>query len=554
MNRLASSPPPAPPRHDRLDACLWFVGCAALLFFLPIGFVSNDGFWHSRGFASGSWSWNPNHLLFEPLGAVWQALWEKLDPARAGVDALKLLAGLAGAIAVGLFRLRVVAQVTRRRGVANSATAWVALSSAFLRLWVSDEIHMIQMPFVVALAGEALRLLDRPGWRAGLRAGAAGGLATLCFVSNGLIGGALVLTLLSRRAPAGRGAAERGAARAAAGGLLLAMFCVVAPPLLVAAAHAAPAGGLAWLTHGRLGADQPVSRGESGYGIEPSFRGVGVALMRAGYGAASALVDLRPLAAAVRDRRPPSAPAVASGAAFVAALVVLLAGLRRCLRPGAPAELAAIARLTFVWVVPVLGFGALWSNSDDQFYFQLAPLFGLLAASSLDASGDPRPLPRRRIWMALGAAALAWNLADVSVQRILYPRAERIALLVQATADACLVIVPGFDEAELLLALAALPPLPATPSSPELLAVTTLATRWPAADGVPRLLARVRGCTESGRTVVTIDLFGVPLDANPWKYLRRLGYDHAELLRALEPLMQGGRETRVGPFVVRATR
>ena len=38
------------------------------------------------------------------------------------------------------------------RWAANHATAWLAFSSAFLRLWVSDESHMIQMPFVVAIA------------------------------------------------------------------------------------------------------------------------------------------------------------------------------------------------------------------------------------------------------------------------------------------------------------------------------------------------------------------------------------------------------------------
>src|ERR1043165_528087 len=60
-------------RTDRIDALLWLVLPVAVLFTIPIGFVSNDGLGHSLGFASGSWRLNPNHLLFQPLGAWWQS-------------------------------------------------------------------------------------------------------------------------------------------------------------------------------------------------------------------------------------------------------------------------------------------------------------------------------------------------------------------------------------------------------------------------------------------------------------------------------------------------
>jgi hypothetical protein len=51
--------------------------------------------------------------------------------------------------------------------------------------------------------------------------------------------------------------------------------------------------------------------------------------------------------------------------------------------------------------------------------------------------------------------------------------------------------------------------------------------------------------------VVFVDLFDTPLARNPWKYLRRLGYDHAELLRRLEPLAGRAASSRVGPFRLR---
>lgn len=60
----------------------------------------------------------------------------------------------------------------------------MAFSSAFLRLWISDETHMIQMPWIVLMLAAALR-------RRGLLLGVMTGIATLTFVSNVLIGIAL---------------------------------------------------------------------------------------------------------------------------------------------------------------------------------------------------------------------------------------------------------------------------------------------------------------------------------------------------------------------------
>ena len=540
-------------RRDRFDAGLWLVLCSLALLFTPVGFVSNDGLGHSRQFAAGTWTLNPNHLLFEPLGAAWQSLWAKIDPARAGVDALKLLAALAGAAAVALFRLRLAPLVAGSRGIANYATAWVALSSAFLRLWVSDEIHMIQMPLVVAAASEALRVLERPTLRLGLRTGIAVGLAALCFLSNLLLGASLALALWGGAATSGRG---REARRAAAG-LVAAALLVCVPALLVTAFTGGSSRGLTWLSHGRLGEPSALARSESGYGLERTARGVAEAAIRAGYGAASAVVDLQPLAAAVRDRQALSAGAVAGGIACLAALAAMATALASCLGARAPAAQRRVGWLALCWLIPVLAFGFLWSNSDDQFYFQLAPILGLLAAVSANAPGAARTARtaiaagagesrvRRRLWIALGLAALAWNLADVGARRILYPRAERIALLTEATAGACLVVLPGFDEAELVFLLS-----PAARSLDHL-SITGLATRWAPEKGLRRLLNRLAACKRRGQRVVFVDIFDQPLERNPWKYLRRLGYDHAELLRRLEPFARADTSQRAGPFRLR---
>ena len=180
-------------RAKGIDGLLWLVLPLVVLSTIPIGFVSTDGLGHSRSFASGSWRLNPNHLLFEPLGAWWQTAWTA--GGREPVDTLKLLSALSGALAVALFRWKVAPRVAGSRWAANHATAWVACSSAFIRLWVSDETHMIQLPFLVAVAWLALVYLDRPSIGGSVALGVAVGLATLTFISNLIIGIALGVVL-----------------------------------------------------------------------------------------------------------------------------------------------------------------------------------------------------------------------------------------------------------------------------------------------------------------------------------------------------------------------
>ncbi len=518
-------------RANAIDAILWLAIPAVLLFLLPIGFVSNDGLGHSRDFAAGSWHLDPNHLLFEPLGAWWQNAWMHLGYGGDPVDALKRLSALAGALAAGLFRWAVAPRLTGTRWEANHATAWLAVSSAFLRLWVSDETHMIQMPFVVAIAWLALACRERPSFGRGLALGAAAGLAALTFISNLLIGAAVTLLLLGgqlrRREP------RRAVATAVAVGLGTALAAGL--PLLVAwLGTASSSGFLGWLT--RYGGGRVGERVEGAYGLVRSWAGLWEAVVRAGYGAASALVDLTPAAAAVRDHEAPSLRVILGVLAFLAAGAAMLAGLRTALRRRDEADRGALL-IVAAWLAAILGFGIFWNNSDDQFYFQLAPAFGALAA---------RRGRTLAIVLALSLAGLLWNVIDVASDRVLYPRAERMALLEREVRGACLAVTPGFDEPELLLAM--------SPVRVGRTSITNLAVRLPPAEGLALLHRRIERCLDTGGRVVLIDLYDTPPERNPWKYLRRLGYDHAAVERSLSDLPVESASRQVGPFKVRRIR
>jgi hypothetical protein len=522
---------------DRLDALLWFVVPVLILSTLPIGFVSNDGFGHSRDFAAGTWHLNPNHLFFEPLGAWWQNFWTRNGSAREPVDILKLLSVLSGGLAAGGFRYGVAPRLAETRWAANHATAWLAFSSAFLRLWVSDEIHMIQMPFVVGMVWTALVYLERPSFSRALVLGAMAGLSALAFISNLVLGAAVAAALaiwhFSRREPS---LAVRNAGTIGLGALL-----VAGPIFLVAWLHSPGAPGfLAWLT--RYSGGRQTARLHEAYGLVGSWTGLAESAARSVYGTASALVDLTPVAAAVRDRQPPTLGVILGVIAFLAASAALLYGLATALRqPSQPANRSTLM-IGAAWLAAILGFGVFWNNSDDQFYFQMAPAFGALAAR----------IPGRRgrsgvVFLMLSLTGLLWNWIDVGSKRVFYPRWQRMALLEREVRGACLVVYPGFDEAEMLLSLSR--PAKSVPR----ISMTHLASRYPVEEGIRRLTGNIEHCLETGGRVILIDIFNTPPDRNPWKFLRRLGYDHLAVERTLkERFFLEPTSRQVGPFRVRA--
>jgi hypothetical protein len=497
-------------RRDLPDALAWLVLSAVLLSLLPIGYVSADGIGQSLSYAAGFHRWNPNHLLVEPLGVAWMGLLDPDHSRAEGVDHLKRLCILAGALAVGLFRFGVAGRLASSRLSANHGTAWMAAGSAFSRLWISDEIHMVQMPAVVLVAMLALRYLDRPSLSRALAVGVSVTLAAAFFLENLLLGPALAagMLLAYRR-------------RRDAFGILAATLVTTALVFgAIWAVSRSSQGLLEWLT--RYGGGSQPSRVESAYGVEAGMAGLVESTLRAGYGAACALVDLGPAVAAFRDGLPVGPAVVLRLLAFAASLV-LLTGLKD--------------RTTFllvgVWTAAVLAFGIFWNNSEDQFYVQLSVAFGALAAR----------MPVRPALLVLSLFALLWNIADLTQRRILYPREERL-VLIRTLDDAGLIVYPGFDEIEVLLQL--------EPPKSHSLSFTSLAVEHPAPEGMGVLTADIDETLAAGRPVALLDLFDTPRLRSPWKFLHRLGYEHDDVLGVLGRYPAQTR--RLGPFTLRWVR
>ncbi len=196
-------------RATRVDALLWALAAALLLAGLPVGRVSPDGLAQAELARQGSWTINPNHLLFEPVNAAWLALTRPLAPGTLPVDRLRRLSALCAAAALALFRCWVAPRLASSRAAANYGTAWCGLCAVFALLALSAETYILQLPAVVLAAGLLLRLRQRRSPRLAFALGAAVGAATLCFVSNLLLAPAAALAWLGSHEPTREGE-ERG--------------------------------------------------------------------------------------------------------------------------------------------------------------------------------------------------------------------------------------------------------------------------------------------------------------------------------------------------------
>lgn len=499
-------------KHDLLDALCWSFLSALVLLLLPIGHVSPDGLGQSHNLAAGFSRWNPNHLLVEPLGAWWMDLADPASRADA-VDHLRRLSILAGSLAAGLFRFGVARRLTETRLAANHATAWLAFSSAFARLWVMDEVHMVQMPAVVAVAWLTLRYLEKPSFLRSLAAGASVALAAAFFVENLLLGPALVLALWRRP-------------RHATGALLGQLAAV---PVFAAAwaFSQTPHGFLDWMT--RYGGGSQLRRVEEhAYGMTDLLEST----VRALYGSACALVDLAPQVAVFRDVLDLN---LWPAGAFAAGSAALFSALLLCLRGRSePANRAALL-LVGVWAAAVLAFGIYWNNSDDQFYVQLAVAFAALASR----------LPLKSKAAVLGMLALLWNVVDVGNRRVFYPRQERLAMIERELGQAGLIVHPGFDEMGVLLTLK-----PVAPA----VSLTEYSVSYPPEEGLEHLFFTILGVLREGRSVAVVDVVDVAPTRPPWKFLKRMGYDQAKVVDTVDSFALEITPERLGPFSVRWIR
>jgi hypothetical protein len=525
-------------KYDHIDAMLWCAISIIALSTIQIGAITGDGLVRSSSYEQGSWIWNPNHLLMDPVGALWHKLLTALGSTRPGPDQQKLLSIWSGAIAIALFRWRLAPLIASSRLVANHATAWLSLGSAFSRLWISDKTPMTQMPFLVLAAVALLEFSRQPQKRWALAAGLSLGVATLFFVSNVVLTFALALAVGARYAWRRRwgeaiiaGVGIGGGAAGVASAVFLLTWMLN---------HGPETSFFHWLTNYAGG--EVSERAAGSYGINLSLLGIVIACARALYGAASAIVDMAPAVQFWRDRDGSIIQAYLTLAAGITAGCTFLMALwrQKSKSPEVDAS-ASLSWITVTWTCAVIVFGILWNDSDDQFYLQLAvPIGVLMATLHTDRKGY--------VVIALSTAVLSFNAARMVTTYVMYPRDERVAALESATANAGLVVYPGYDEIGNLLYFTH------NTNPDQRLSITQVALKHEVGEGMNIIKTRVQDALAQGHDVVVLSLYDVPPDQSPWKYVRRLGYDRVDIISMLNAFAIDGTSQKSGPFTIRWIR
>lgn len=513
-------------RIERLSIAAAAALCLAML---QVEVPNGDGRVYIGLIEAGRFAWNPNHLLMQPIGLLWVRLLHAGWPTLPVFTALKLLSGLAALAAILIFHS---ALSPRPRGVRLLATAALFFSAHFLSMAIAEEFYMIQMPLVSAIFWLACRLIDgraADARRLRMAAGALAAVATTISINNGLLAVALG-PLLAISAPdrAGRSRIQ----------LLLDVWVpglVVGLPVFAAgyAASGVPHSALSWITAYQGDASYG---GNALYGMEWSLRGLVVATVKLGYGfvnsltllaelgsVGEALLSSRPLEFTLNTRH-----LVAMVAVFGLALALLATLGLWLVRRG---WRHPFARFAGGWLASYLVFNLVFSDTSDQFWFQLLPAFwGLFAVYASEAAPGPgrhRAAGRRTALLALLVPLLAVvNISTVAMPRAFTGTAANRQAFERVVRPGDLLVTTGWDDLVWLAPDASL-------GIDRVLLVEIALNRDRSEREMEALRARIDEALARGGRVIVARVFDVDHEGRPWEQLERLGWPRRRLQRLL---------------------
>jgi hypothetical protein len=282
-------------------------------------------------------------------------------------------------------------------------------------------------------------------------------------------------------------------------------------------------------------------RAAGGYGLEWSLIGLLKSSARAVYGVGNVVVDGSPLVAGIRRGNLQSWETWVRAVALLCALALLTGSVWQAAARWPMKQARHTVLFASGWLSPVILFGILWNNSDDQFYFQLSVLLGVLCCG-VEWSRRSTAMQLAGVLMAV---VLSFNAFDIVENRVLYPRNERVDLLKAQVHGAGLIVFPGYDEVDHLFYFAGLGP-------DRRLAITSLRNEYPVSEGMEVLRDRVADVLQAGHRVDVIGIYDVPEYQQPWKSLANDGYSLNTVRQALSLFPVEPATRRVGPFTIRS--
>jgi len=478
---------------------------------------------------AGVATFNPNYLLIQPLAVGFFKLWRLFSLPANVSDATKAIDVIAGGIGLWIF------SATLRRFVAGVWTrAWALLLAGFsfgyLYLSTSDHIKILTAP---TLAGGFFFLLKyaHDQHRKDLVAAAICVALSVALLINAMVWAIMIMPLVLLIGPSRRRLGDASVYTLSAVAVCAAIFV---PVFLMTAGHVT---FLKWLSSYGATSDSSLN-GPAG--------GLAMMVARGGFAAMKNFVfseNIGPIVKALVRKTAftsrlgwsDTMNVVASVAfAIGIAYMVLLLILR--IKSIQKADLRALA-VAATMIAAFAIFGAWWSDSDEEFWFQIT--WPVLFSAALIC--DRLPASRLR---ALGATCVLALVAGNNLATFALPRnaehyREDLAAFQAAIGPTDLVIAGGAGPVSIWIGDA----WGKDPAQAFVIAGVLTKNGFNEKATIEAMLAAIESARASNRRVWVFDVFDAKADAYPWSiYGERQGVGPEPFKKALEQL--GGFEKR----------
>lgn len=501
--------------------------------------------------------WNPNHLLFDPLGYAWFALLENFDFRLSVLGSFEIISGITTVLSLLIFHGLLLQVGVRWWGVRALAVGGLFASQSFLSMAISQYYFMVQMPFLLGVMYLAVRFMSKE--KSGDDcASCLYGMGALSAISGTIMfNNVLLVVALGLFVGFPRRDKESWRYRNVA--RLWGVAAIVGFPIFILGyvASGSADGFFRWALS---------YQGESGsslnelYGIEWTWKGVAVSIARAAFNLFSAsTIETAGLGTAFKAillREPlefiPETEklllALTLTPVIAGTLLVLLVwGVRRIRQD-------RLVQFGFAWISAYLIFNTLWNFGGDLFWFQILPVIWILLMAYLGAvSGEPSERMQenwgRKRWKfqvltitvpALLIVNTLQTVVPVSLVDMEARRAEHQALL----RDGDVEIIPGWDGHGWMQ-------LDPGGPSVERISLMDMALQAGTSDRhIQRLPHIVADHIAHGRRIIVARLYDRDHGLNPWYGLSRLGWPRTRIQALLSNYCQ--KETgKVGDVVFR---
>ena len=490
---------------------------------------NGDGWNYINSVTAGVFVWNPNHLLFQPIGLLFAKLLAGLGVQVSTFVALKLLSALGAIGAVLLFHATLSAAGVTSRAARLAGTLGMFFSGYFVSLALAEEFFIIQMPLLAGVMLAAVHWIETRAPIALVSMGVLLALVNGIQINSAPLAVFLGLWVAWESRATGSHAWKNLAAVWGPGVAIgLPMLLL---PYWVTSNHD---GLLKWLTsyQGRDANDLSAL-----YGIELTAGGIVKSAATLVYGFVqtfAGLGDLGTVGEALVTGRTlefrPNVPLVVSTGLLFALLGVGMLGLAWWWwRTG---RRSAIGRLAFVWLAAYGVFNFLWVDSADQFWAPILPPLWLLivrAVSSGAPAATPAPAWRRRPAIALWAITALFalvNTGTVALFRSFTAVEANHAALLRALRPGDVMITTGWDD------IVWLAWDDGAPYERITLMPLALQGKTDSAE-MQRLPERVRAHLADGRRVLVARVFDRDREARPWEQMARLGWPRQRVVGLL---------------------